>query len=84
MADFDLGGGHAMALFALFKGATKSASIYPLILGAQFFRAGGQGEVGGLVNLHYGQDRAWSLTHLSDQFARPNCCDSRCRSKSGR
>lgn len=36
---------------------------------AQFFRAGGQGEVGGLVNLHYGQDPGVKFyTHLSDQF----------------
>jgi TnpA family transposase len=36
---------------------------------AQFFRAGGRGEVGGLVNLHYGQDPGVKFyTHLSDQF----------------
>jgi TnpA family transposase len=35
----------------------------------QFFRAGGRGEVGGLVNLHYGQDPGVKFyTHLSDQF----------------
>lgn len=37
---------------------------------AQFFRAGGRGEVGGHVNLHYGQDPGVKFyTHLSDQFA---------------
>jgi TnpA family transposase len=37
---------------------------------AQFFRAGGRGEVGGLINLHYGQDRGVKFyTHLSDQVA---------------
>ena len=36
---------------------------------AQFFRAGGRGEAGGLVNLHYGQDPGVKFyTHLSDQF----------------
>ena len=36
---------------------------------AQFFRAGGRGEVGGLVNLHYGQEPGVKFyTHLSDQF----------------
>ena len=36
---------------------------------AQFFRAGGRGEVGGMVNLHYGQDPGVKFyTHLSDQF----------------
>jgi TnpA family transposase len=36
---------------------------------AQFFRAGGRGEVGGHVNLHYGQDPGVKFyTHLSDQF----------------
>jgi TnpA family transposase len=36
---------------------------------AQFFRAGARGEVGGLVNLHYGQDPGVKFyTHLSDQF----------------
>jgi TnpA family transposase len=35
----------------------------------QFFRAGGRGEVGGLINLHYGQDPGVKFyTHLSDQF----------------
>src|SRR6202521_1389451 len=35
----------------------------------QFFHAGGRGEVGGLVNLHYGQDPGVKFyTHLSDQF----------------
>ena len=35
----------------------------------QFFRAGGRGEVGGLVNLHYGQEPGVKFyTHLSDQF----------------
>jgi Tn3 transposase DDE domain len=38
-------------------------------LDGQFFRAGGRGEVGGLVNLHYGQDPGVKFyTHLSDQF----------------
>ena len=36
---------------------------------AQFFRAGGRGEVRALVNLHYGQDPGVKFyTHLSDQF----------------
>ena len=36
---------------------------------AQFFRAGGRGEVGGVVNLHYGQNPGVKFyTHLSDQF----------------
>ena len=36
---------------------------------AQFFRAGGQGEVRGRNNLHYGQDPGVKFyTHLSDQF----------------
>jgi TnpA family transposase len=36
---------------------------------AQFVRAGARGEVGGLVNLHYGQDPGVKFyTHLSDQF----------------
>ena len=36
---------------------------------AQFFRAGGRGEVGGLVNLQYGQEPGVKFyTHLSDQF----------------
>ena len=44
------------------SGATSSSD-------AQFFRAGGRGEVGGLVNLHYGQDPGVKFyTHLSDQF----------------
>src|ERR1700674_5625349 len=35
----------------------------------QFFHAGARGEVGGLVNLHYGQDPGVQFyTHLSDQF----------------
>ena len=35
----------------------------------QFFRAGGRGEVGGLVNLHYGREPGVKFyTHLSDQF----------------
>jgi TnpA family transposase len=37
---------------------------------AQFFRAGGRGEVSGLINLHYGQEPGVKFyTHLSDQFA---------------
>jgi TnpA family transposase len=44
------------------SGATSSSD-------AQFFRAGGRGEVRGLVNLHYGQDPGVKFyTHLSDQF----------------
>ncbi len=44
------------------SGATSSSD-------AQFFRAGGRGEVGGMVNLHYGQDPGVKFyTHLSDQF----------------
>jgi TnpA family transposase len=44
------------------SGATSSSD-------AQFFRAGGRGEVGGLVNLHYGQDPGVKFyTHLSDRF----------------
>ena len=36
---------------------------------AQFFHAGARGEVGGLVNLHYGLDPGVKFyTHLSDQF----------------
>ena len=36
---------------------------------AQFFRAGGGGEVGGMVNLHYGQDPGVKFyTHISDRF----------------
>lgn len=36
---------------------------------AQFFRAGGRGEVRGHANLHYGQDPGVKFyTHLSDQF----------------
>ena len=36
---------------------------------AQFFRAGGRGEVGGMVNLHYGQDPGVKFyTHISDRF----------------
>src|SRR5450631_2100912 len=37
---------------------------------AQFFRAGGRGEVNGLINLHYGQEPGVKFyTHLSDQFS---------------
>jgi len=44
------------------SGATSSSD-------AQFFHAGARGEVGGLVNLHYGQDPGVKFyTHLSDQF----------------
>ena len=44
------------------SGATSSSD-------AQFFRAGGRGEAGGLVNLHYGQEPGVKFyTHLSDQF----------------
>ena len=44
------------------RGTTSSSD-------AQFFRAGGQGEVRGRANLHYGQDPGVKFyTHLSDQF----------------
>ena len=44
------------------RGTTSSSD-------AQFFRAGGQGEVRGRNNLHYGQDPGVKFyTHLSDQF----------------
>lgn len=37
---------------------------------AQFFRAGGRGEVSGLISLHYGQEPGVKFyTHLSHQFA---------------
>jgi TnpA family transposase len=41
---------HCQPLAAYWGSGTTSSSD------AQFFRAGGRGEVGGLVNLHYGQD----------------------------
>jgi len=54
---------HRQPLAAHWGGGTTSSSD------AQFFRAGGLGEVGGLVNLHYGQDPDVKFyTHLSDQF----------------
>ncbi len=55
---------HRQPLTAHWGSGTTSSSD------AQFFRAGGCGEVGGLVNLHYGQDPGVKFyTHLSDQFA---------------
>jgi TnpA family transposase len=54
---------HRQPLAAYWGSGTTSSSD------AQFFRAGGRGEVGGLVNLHYGQDPGVKFyTHLSDQF----------------
>ncbi len=54
---------HRQPLAAHWGSGTTSSSD------AQFFRAGGLGEVGGLVNLHYGQDPGVKFyTHLSDQF----------------
>ncbi len=54
---------HRLPLAAHWGSGTTSSSD------AQFFRAGGRGEVGGLVNLHYGQDPGVKFyTHLSDQF----------------
>jgi hypothetical protein len=54
---------HRQPLAAHWGDGTTSSSD------AQFFRAGGRGEVGGLVNLHYGQDPGVKFySHLSDQF----------------
>jgi TnpA family transposase len=54
---------HRQPLAAHWGSGTTSSSD------GQFFRAGGRGEVGGLVNLHYGQDPGVKFyTHLSDQF----------------
>ncbi len=54
---------HRQPLAAYWGSGTTSSSD------GQFFRAGGRGEVGGLVNLHYGQDPGVKFyTHLSDQF----------------
>jgi TnpA family transposase len=54
---------HRQPLAAHWGSGTTSSSD------AQFFRAGGLGEVAGLVNLHYGQDPGVKFyTHLSDQF----------------
>jgi TnpA family transposase len=54
---------HRQPLAAHWGGGTTSSSD------AQFFRAGGRGEAGGMVNLHYGQDPGVKFyTHLSDQF----------------
>jgi hypothetical protein len=54
---------HRQPLAAHWGSGTTSSSD------AQFFRAGARGEVGGLVNLHYGQDPGVKFyTHLSDQF----------------
>lgn len=48
------------------RGTTSSSD-------AQFYRAGGRGEVRGHVNLHYGQDPGVKFyTHFSDQFG-PYC-----------
>ena len=54
---------HRQPLAAYWGSGTTSSSD------GQFFRAGGRGEVGGLVNLHYGQEPGVKFyTHLSDQF----------------
>ena len=54
---------HRQPLAAHWGDGTTSSSD------AQFFRAGGRGEVGGLVNLHYGREPGVKFyTHLSDQF----------------
>jgi len=54
---------HRQPLAAHWGNGTTSSSD------AQFLRAGARGEVGGLVNQHYGQDPGVkSCTHLSDQF----------------
>ena len=54
---------HRQPLAAHWGSGTTSSSD------AQFFRAGGRGEVRALVNLHYGQDPGVKFyTHLSDQF----------------
>jgi hypothetical protein len=54
---------HRQPLAAYWGSGTTSSSD------AQFFHAGARGEVGGLVNLHYGQDPGVKFyTHLSDQF----------------
>ena len=54
---------HRQPLAAHWGSGTTSSSD------AQFFHAGARGEVGGLVNLHYGQDPGVKFyTHLSDQF----------------
>ena len=49
---------HRQPLAAHWGSGTTSSSD------AQFFRAGGLGEVGGLVNLHYGQDPGLSSIHI--------------------
>jgi Tn3 transposase DDE domain len=54
---------HRQPLAAHWGDGTTSSSD------AQFFRAGGRGELGGLVNLHYGREPGVKFyTHLSDQF----------------
>ena len=54
---------HRQPLAAHWGSGTTSSSD------AQFFHAGARGKVGGLVNLHYGQDPGVKFyTHLSDQF----------------
>ncbi len=54
---------HRQPLAAHWGSGTTSSSD------AQFFHAGGRGEVAGLVNRHYGQDPGVKFyTHLSDQF----------------
>ena len=54
---------HQQPLSACWGSGTTSASD------AQFFRAGGRGEVRGHANLHYGQDPGVKFyTHFSDRF----------------
>jgi TnpA family transposase len=54
---------HRQPLAAHWGDGTTSSSD------AQFFRAGGRGEVAGQVNLHYGQDPGVKFyTHFSDRF----------------
>jgi TnpA family transposase len=54
---------HRQPLAAHWGSGTTSSSD------AQFFRAGGRGEISGLVNLHYGRDPGVKFyTHISDQF----------------
>jgi TnpA family transposase len=54
---------HRQPLAAHWGGGNTSSSD------AQFFRAGGRGEVGGMVNLHYGQEPGVKFyTHISDRF----------------
>jgi TnpA family transposase len=54
---------HRQPLAAHWGSGTTSSSD------AQFFRAGGRGEISGVVNLHYGQDPGVKFyTHVADQF----------------